>query len=50
VISLALLFNDSIYKIFFETDVYRIAFYLTILWAPISALYTYFLVVMRYEK
>ncbi len=49
-VTLAFYFNNEIYKLFFETPKHKTAFYLTILWAPISALYTYFSAVMRYEQ
>ena len=49
-VSVALFFNNALYNLFFETPKFKIAFYLTILWAPISALYTYFTVIMRYEQ
>lgn len=35
---------------FFRDDSYLAAYYLAIVWAPISALYTYFVVIMRYEQ
>ena len=50
IVSLVLFFNNGLYTLFFETPKHKTAFYLTILWAPISALYTYFSVVMRYEQ
>jgi O-antigen/teichoic acid export membrane protein len=46
----SLLLHDKIYGLFFESSNYQAAFYLTLLWAPISALYTYLMVIMRYEK
>ncbi len=50
IVSAALFFNNVIYKFFFETPKQKTAFYLTILWAPISALYAYFTVIMRFEQ
>ena len=50
IVLLAFIFNSALYNPFFETQKHIIAFYLTILWAPISAIYTYFSVVMRYEQ
>lgn len=50
IVSLAFIFNGALYNLFFETQKHKIAFYLTILWAPISAIYTYFSSVMRYEQ
>lgn len=50
IVLLAFIFNSALYNLFFETQKHIIAFYLTILWAPISAIYTYFSVVMRYEQ
>jgi len=48
--SLVLLFKERIYSLFFTGTEYRIAFSLALLWAPISAVYTYLLVMMRFEK
>lgn len=42
--------NKPLYGLFFDGSKYSQAFYLTLLWAPISAIYTYFLVIMRYEQ
>ena len=50
IVSLAFFFNDVIYILFFETPKQKTAFYLTILWAPISAIYAYLNVVMRFEQ
>jgi len=50
VMGLGLLFHNNIYGMFFESDEYWLAFYLMLIWAPISAFYTYLGVVMRYEK
>ncbi len=50
IVSVAFFFNNVIYKLFFETPKHKTAFYLTILWAPISALYAYFTVIMRFEQ
>ncbi len=50
IVSLAFIFKSALYNLFFETQKYKIAFYLTILWAPISAIYSYFSSVMRYEQ
>lgn len=49
-IASSLILHDKIYNLFFDTSGYQLAFYLTLLWAPISALYTYLIVMMRYEK
>ena len=50
IVLLAFIFNGALYNLFFESQKHKIAFYLTILWAPISAIYTYFSSVMRYEQ
>jgi O-antigen/teichoic acid export membrane protein len=50
IVTLALFFNNGIYNLFFDTPKHKTAFYLTIIWAPISALYAYLTVVMRYEQ
>lgn len=50
VIVTSLFLHDKLYQLFFDSAAYQIAFYLTLLWAPISALYTYLMVIMRYEK
>ncbi|MDD3563780.1 MAG: oligosaccharide flippase family protein, partial [Candidatus Cloacimonetes bacterium] len=50
VILSSLVLRDRIYHLFFDSTGYQLAFYLSLLWAPISALYTYLIVMMRYEK
>lgn len=50
VIVLALLFRSRLYSSFFQTDRFMSAFNIALLWAPVSAIYTYFLVIMRYEQ
>ena len=50
VMLLAGFLNKMLYGLFFDSSKYSLAFYLTLLWAPISAIYTYFLVIMRYEQ
>jgi len=50
IVGLALVFKNAIYGLFFSGNSYNRAFALTLLWAPISSLYTYLLVLMRYEK
>lgn len=50
VMSLGLIFHTNLYAMFFDGGDYWLAFYLMLIWAPISAFYTYLGVVMRYEK
>lgn len=50
VISVFLLFKKSIYQIFFaNTDSYS-TYYIVSLWIPLQAIYSYFSVMMRFEK
>lgn len=50
VLALGMVFHKQVYAMFFRDDSYLAAYYLAIAWAPISALYTYFVVMMRYEQ
>jgi O-antigen/teichoic acid export membrane protein len=50
VMSLGILIHKNLYDMFFDVGDYWLAFYLMLIWAPVSALYTYLGVVMRYEK
>jgi len=50
IMGLGLLFHGFLYQAFFEAGSYQLAFYLMLIWAPISAYFTYLSVVMRYEK
>lgn len=50
IVGLALVIKRTLYGLFFATGSYVGAFNLTLVWAPISSLYTYLLVLMRYEK
>ncbi len=50
IVILAFIFNDFLYNLFFETQKYKNAFILIILWAPISALFSYFSAIMNYQQ
>lgn len=50
VIALISVFHDAVYNMFFTDPGNMAAFYLAIIWAPISAVYTYFLVLLKFEQ
>ena len=50
VVSTVLLMGHSIYGLFFDNDTYFRAYDLAMIWAPLSSLYTFLIVIMRYEK
>jgi O-antigen/teichoic acid export membrane protein len=50
VIALISVFHDAVYNMFFADTSNMAAFYLAIIWAPISAIYTYLLVLMKFEQ
>jgi O-antigen/teichoic acid export membrane protein len=50
VILMITFFGKHIYDLFFDTGEYLTAFKLAMVWASISSIYTYLLVIMRYMK
>lgn len=50
ILLLVMFLNKALYGLFFNGLKYSSAFYLSLMWALISAIYTYFLVIMRYEQ
>ena len=45
-----LMLKNTLYSLFFQNSDYKVAFIMALTWSPISAVYTYLLVVMRFEK